>query len=74
MNTVILQKTGANYMVNIPNDLVQRLDLQPGAILEIRAERHRLTIEPLDDECAEVQQIHQNLMDDYQDAFKKLAE
>jgi antitoxin component of MazEF toxin-antitoxin module len=73
MSTVVLQQTGGDYMVNIPQKLIQRLNLKPGAILDIRAEHHRLTIEPLDAECAEIQAIHQDLMDDYQVAFKKLA-
>lgn len=74
MSTVVLQQAGVEYMVNIPHELIQRLNLKPGAILDIRAEQHRLTIEPLDAECAEIQAIHQALMDEYQCAFKKLAE
>ncbi|MCF8015748.1 MAG: hypothetical protein K9L65_08605 [Chromatiaceae bacterium] len=74
MSTVILQKMGLDWVVKIPPELIQRLDLQSGAVLEIRADQQRLTLEPLDNELAEVQEIHQALMDQYQPAFKKLAE
>jgi bifunctional DNA-binding transcriptional regulator/antitoxin component of YhaV-PrlF toxin-antitoxin module len=74
MGTVILQQSGLDYIVNIPSELVHRLDLKPGVIFEIRTDKQRLTLEPLNAELAEVQGIHQDLMDQYQPAFEKLAE
>ena len=74
MSTVILQQLGSDYVVNIPRDLIQHLNLKPGAVLEIRAEQRRLMIEPAGDDLAEVKQIHQELMDQYEPAFRKLAE
>ena len=63
MSTVILQQLGSDYVVNIPRDLIQHLNLKPGAVLEIHAEQQRLMIEPVGAELAEVKQIHQELMD-----------
>ncbi|EIC21420.1 AbrB/MazE/SpoVT family DNA-binding domain-containing protein [Thiorhodovibrio frisius] len=70
----ILQQIGLDYVVKIPRELVQSLDLKPGAVLDIRAEQQCLMIAPVNTELAEVQEIHQELMENYQAAFKKLAE
>lgn len=74
MSTVILQQQGLDYVVNIPGEFIQRLALKPGTRLEIRAEQQHLTLEPVDPDLVEVEQIHQDLMDQYDAAFKQLAE
>lgn len=74
MSTVTLQQVDSEYVLHIPTDLVESLGLKPGSVLEVRSEQQCLVIGPAKADVAEVLAIHARLMDEYHDAFKKLAE
>lgn len=74
MSTVTLQKLDSEYQLHIPTDLVESWGLKSGSVLEVRSEQQRLVIEPAKADVAEVLAIHERLMDEYHEAFKKLAE
>jgi antitoxin component of MazEF toxin-antitoxin module len=73
MSTVTLQKVDSEYVLRLPSDLVERLGLTAGSVLEIRSEQQCLVLESAKADVAEVLAIHERLMDEYHEAFKKLA-
>jgi len=73
MNTVI-RKIGNSEGVILPKELLAKLNLKAGDVLEIKEAVDGVTLTPVDDSFERQMEAARKVMDKYKVALQKLAE
>ena len=73
MNTVI-RKIGNSEGVILPKELLSKLNLKAGDLVEVKESEGELTLTPVDDSFERQMEAARKVMDRYKVALQKLAE
>lgn len=73
MNTVI-RKIGNSEGVILPKELLDRMNLKAGDVLEVKETAGGVTLTPVDDSFERQMEAARKVMDRYKVALQKLAE
>ncbi|MFC6487573.1 AbrB/MazE/SpoVT family DNA-binding domain-containing protein [Nitratireductor sp. GCM10026969] len=71
---VTIRKIGNSEGVILPKELLERLNLKSGDVLNVLEDEEGLTLKPVDEAFERQMRAAQEIMDHYKVALQKLAE
>ncbi|QLQ30712.1 MAG: AbrB/MazE/SpoVT family DNA-binding domain-containing protein [Candidatus Thiothrix singaporensis] len=74
MSQVLLQQIESQWITTLPQEIIDALHLHAGQTLEIKVEAGRIVLAPHQAGQANALRIHEELLEQYHDAFQRLAQ
>ncbi|MEZ5535505.1 MAG: AbrB/MazE/SpoVT family DNA-binding domain-containing protein [Thiolinea sp.] len=74
MSQVLLQQIENQWVTTLPREIIDALHLHAGQTLEIKVEEGHIVLAPCQSGQQSALSIHEELLEQYHDAFERLAQ